>query len=119
MTPYLKTLASGFVLALFAILAYLAYANFAGSGNNAGVIGGSFALVDQNGKAVTDKDFKGRWLIVYFGYTHCPDACPTALGQIAAALDALGPLAARVQPLFAGRDQRGLGAGRKRFALGQ
>ena len=100
MTPYLKTLASGFVLALFAILAYLAYANFAGSGNNAGVIGGSFALVDQNGKAVTDKDFKGRWLIVYFGYTHCPDACPTALNTIGEAIDQLGPKRGLVTPIF-------------------
>lgn len=63
-------------------------------------IGGPFSLVDQEGKAVTDRDFRGKWLVVYFGYTHCPDACPTALSELAAMMDALGPTAGRVQPLF-------------------
>jgi protein SCO1/2 len=63
-------------------------------------IGGPFALVDGDGHAVTDRDYRGKWLVVYFGFTFCPDACPTALNTIAEALDALGPDAARVQPLF-------------------
>jgi len=63
-------------------------------------IGGPFSLVDENGNAVTDRTYRGKWLLVYFGYTFCPDACPTALNAVAAALDALGPDAARVQPLF-------------------
>ena len=56
-----------------------------------GGIGGPFALMDGNGRTVTDKDFRGKWMLVYFGYTHCPDACPTALNDIANALDLLGP----------------------------
>ena len=100
MTGYLKTLGYGFGIALFALVAYVAYTDFAGTATNAGVIGGPLALIDQNGRAVTDKDFKGRWLIVYFGYTHCPDACPTALNSIGATLDQLGPKRARVTPVF-------------------
>ena len=63
-------------------------------------IGGPFHLVDQNGAAVSDADYRGRWMLVYFGYTFCPDVCPTELQTIAAALDKLGPDAAKVAPLF-------------------
>jgi protein SCO1 len=55
-----------------------------------GVIGGKFALVDQNGKPFTDADLKGKWHLVFFGYTHCPDVCPTALNDLSLALDQLG-----------------------------
>ena len=54
-------------------------------------IGGPFTLVDGDGKTVTDADFAGKWMLVYFGYTHCPDACPTALQDMANALDMLDP----------------------------
>ena len=64
-------------------------------------IGGSFQLIDtKNGRQVTDQDFPGKWLLVFFGYTHCPDVCPTTLSDIADAMAKLGPLADRVQPLF-------------------
>ena len=63
-------------------------------------IGGSFALVDTNGRTVTDRDFRGRYVLLYFGYTTCPDICPTTLHDMAEALDRLGPKGARVQPLF-------------------
>ncbi len=53
--------------------------------------GGPFTLVDHHGQTVTDKQFQGKWLLVYFGYTHCPDACPTALSDMAAALGDLDP----------------------------
>ena len=66
----------------------------------ASAIGGPFRLVDQNGKAVTDADLKGKWSLVYFGYTHCPDACPTALNDISIALDELGPQRNAVRPVF-------------------
>jgi len=66
----------------------------------ASAIGGPFRLVDQNGKTVTDADLKGKWSLIYFGYTHCPDACPTALNDIAIALDELGPKRAAVRPVF-------------------
>lgn len=63
-------------------------------------IGGPFRLVDQDGRPVTDADLKGKWLLVYFGYTRCPDACPTALNDIAIALDELGPKRNAVRPVF-------------------
>ena len=64
-------------------------------------IGGPFELVDtRNGKTVTDRDFKGKWLLVYFGYTHCPDACPTALNDLSLALDKLGDKRQAMAPLF-------------------
>src|SRR6516165_3416103 len=66
----------------------------------ASAIGGPFRLVDQDGKTVTDADLKGKWSLVYFGYTHCPDACPTALNDIAVALDELGAKRAEVRPVF-------------------
>ncbi len=56
-------------------------------------IGGPFRLQAADGREVTDADFRGRWMMVYFGYTHCPDACPTALQDIANALDTLGDAA--------------------------
>jgi protein SCO1/2 len=64
-------------------------------------IGGQFTLVDQNGHTVTDAQFRGKWLLVYFGYTHCPDACPTALTNVADALDKIGPeKRQKVQAIF-------------------
>ena len=64
------------------------------------VVGGPFALTDTKGAAVTDTTYRGRWMLVYFGYTFCPDVCPTELQTVAAALDRLGPRAASVAPLF-------------------
>jgi protein SCO1/2 len=61
---------------------------------------GEFSLVDQNGNAVTDEDYRGSWLLVFFGYTHCPDVCPTTLGVVGLAMDELGDDAAKLQPLF-------------------
>ena len=66
----------------------------------ASAIGGPFQLVDQNGKTVTDTDLKGKWSLIYFGYTHCPDACPTALNDISIALSELGPKRDAVRPVF-------------------
>jgi len=64
-------------------------------------IGGPFELVDQNGRPVSDTDLRGKWLLVYFGYTHCPDACPTALNNIALTFRALGaPLRREIRPVF-------------------
>ena len=63
-------------------------------------VGGPFALVDGEGRAVTDADFRGRLMLVFFGFTHCPDICPTALGQIAQALDRLGADSGQVAAIF-------------------
>jgi len=70
------------------------------------VIGGPFALVDGDGHTVTDGDFRGKYLLVYFGYTYCPDVCPTTLNAVAGALDRLGKKAERLQPLFITVDPR-------------
>ena len=63
-------------------------------------IGGPFTLVDQDGKTVTNTALEGKWLLVYFGYTHCPDACPTTLNNIALALQNLGKKSDEVRPVF-------------------
>jgi len=63
-------------------------------------LGGPFSLVDHTGRAVTEADFAGRFLLVYFGFTYCPDVCPTELGTIAAAIDALEDQGARVTPML-------------------
>ncbi len=63
-------------------------------------IGGAFALKDQTGKIRTDADFRGQLMLVYFGFTYCPDICPTDLQQIGLAMEQLGDDAKSVQPLF-------------------
>ena len=63
-------------------------------------IGGPFALIDHDGRPRTDADFRGKLLLVYFGYTYCTDICPTDLQAISAAIDKLGPAGESVQPLF-------------------
>ena len=63
-------------------------------------VGGPFTLVDTNGREVTDQTFRGKWMLIYFGYTFCPDVCPTELQTMATAMDSLGPLADKVTPIF-------------------
>jgi protein SCO1/2 len=65
-----------------------------------GTVGGPFALTDQDGRVRSDRDFRGKLMIVYFGYTYCPDVCPADLMSITQALDVLGPAADDVQPIF-------------------
>ena len=66
----------------------------------------SFALTAADGSAVTERTYRGKWLVVYFGYTFCPDVCPTTLMEIAAALEKLGPHAETVQGLFVSVDPK-------------
>lgn len=63
-------------------------------------VGGPFTLVDQDGRTVTDADFRGRYMLIYFGFTYCPDVCPTELQVMAQAVDALGDRAKEVQPIL-------------------
>jgi protein SCO1 len=63
-------------------------------------IGGAFTLTSPDGTTVTEQTYRGKLLLVYFGFTSCPDTCPTALLEIAAALEKLGPDADKLQPLF-------------------
>ena len=64
------------------------------------MVGGAFILVDQDGRTVTDQDFLGSFLLVAFGYTHCPDVCPTTLMTMASALHLLGADAKAMRPVF-------------------
>jgi len=61
---------------------------------------GEFVLTDHTGRAVTDRDFRGSYLLIFFGYTHCPDICPTALTIIGNVMRQLGSRSQKVQPLF-------------------
>jgi cytochrome oxidase Cu insertion factor (SCO1/SenC/PrrC family) len=63
-------------------------------------VGGPFELTDQTGHRRTDADFRGKLVVLYFGYTYCPDVCPTELQSISLALDKLGAAADLVQPVF-------------------
>jgi protein SCO1/2 len=63
-------------------------------------VGGPFELVDHTGRTVTDRTFRGTLALIYFGYSYCPDICPTSLADLAAALDLLGAGAERVSFLF-------------------
>ena len=70
------------------------------SSKNREGFGGPFSLTAGDGSIKTDGSFRGRWLLVYFGYTHCPNICPMTLSAISQALETLGPLAEKVQPLY-------------------
>jgi protein SCO1/2 len=107
--PNMNTKASHILVALSAFLAGLviflgvflyATGQFGGGGPGPSAIGGPFNLIDQNGKPVTDQDLKGRPALVFFGYTHCPDVCPTTLFDISELMRALGPDAGRAAALF-------------------
>lgn len=62
--------------------------------------GGAFSLIDQEGMRRTDADFRGKYMLIFFGYTYCPDVCPTTLAVEAEALEKIGPRAARIVPIF-------------------
>src|SRR5262249_32714686 len=69
-------------------------------GSGESLIGGPFALTDADGKRRTDAEFRGRHMLVFYGFTNCPDFCPTALVTISQALEKLGPKAEKLAPLF-------------------
>jgi protein SCO1/2 len=82
------------------LLAAGGYLFLSGSQPAALTVGGPFSLIDGDGKPVTDQTWHGKYMLVYFGYTYCPDVCPTTLTNVAAAMDKLGPKADQIQPLF-------------------
>jgi protein SCO1/2 len=96
------------VIGLLAALLLLATGAFLWLNGEAGgpSVGGKFSLTDGSGRVVTDRDFRGKYLLVYFGYTYCPDVCPTTLNAEADALDKLGKKADLLQPLFITIDPR-------------
>lgn len=67
-------------------------------------IGGPFELVNQDGQTVTDRDFRGSPMLIYFGFTYCPDVCPFSLQTMAQALELAGPAAERIQPVLISLD---------------
>src|SRR5262245_34605180 len=69
-------------------------------GQGEALVGGPFELTDHTGKRVTEKDFLGRHMLVFFGYTYCPDVCPTELQVMTEALERLGPDSEKIQPIF-------------------
>ena len=71
-----------------------------GSVTGAALVGGPFTLTDQYGRRVSDGDFRGKLMLIYFGYTFCPDVCPTTLLDMTQAMDALSKDAEQVQPIF-------------------
>jgi protein SCO1/2 len=88
------------LLVAFMLLAAGAYL-FLSGGQPAGLtVGGPFSLIDGDGHPVTDQTWRGKYMLVYFGYTYCPDVCPTTLSAVADALDKMGAKADRIQPLF-------------------
>ena len=91
--------AAGLVLCLGAIT-LIAGTNFSTKALAPVQIGGPFRLIDQNGKAVTDQDMKGKPFLVFFGFTHCPDVCPTTLFDVSEVMRSLGPDADRTAALF-------------------
>lgn len=83
------------------VLAVLLAPGWAMSEEGAGLIrGGAFTLIDHTGRVVSDQDFRGQFMLLYFGYTHCPDVCPTGLSVVTQAMQALGEAGTQVQPLF-------------------
>ena len=70
------------------------------NGQTPAPIGGHFTLTATDGSRITDATYRGQWLLITFGYTSCPDICPTILNEIGIALKALGPLADKIQPIF-------------------
>jgi cytochrome oxidase Cu insertion factor (SCO1/SenC/PrrC family) len=69
-------------------------------GTGVASIGGDFLLMDQDGNIRTNRDFHGKFMMVYFGYRYCPDICPTALTTMTEVLNSLGPKAKHIQPIF-------------------
>lgn len=63
-------------------------------------ITGAFDLVDHDGREVNERTYRGKYVVVFFGFTHCKMVCPRALRRLSAVLDSLGPLADRIQPLY-------------------
>jgi protein SCO1 len=95
-SPVLLPILSGIAVAIALTLGQLPVR----AANSPVTIGGPFTLTAPDGTTVTEQTYRGKWLLVFFGFTSCPDTCPTALLEIADALEKLGPDADKLQPLF-------------------
>jgi protein SCO1/2 len=101
-TTHILIVLSAFCAGLVVFLGVFLYATgqFSGASTGGSAVGGPFALTDQNGQRVTDADFKGKPFLVFFGYTHCPDVCPTTLFEVSEVMRSLGKDADRTKALF-------------------
>jgi len=100
-TSQILLILSAFLTGLVVFTGVFLYATGNLSGTpNASAIGGPFKLIDQNGNTITDADINGRPFLVFFGYTHCPDVCPTTLFDVSEVMHALGKDADRAGALF-------------------
>ncbi|MTJ82299.1 MAG: SCO family protein [Telmatospirillum sp.] len=87
--------------ALLVVIAIAVVPRFLETAPEGPSIGGPFSLIDHTGRSVTDADYRGKVMLIYFGYTFCPDVCPTTLGTVTQAYDLLSPEdQARVVPIF-------------------
>ena len=101
MRRYQAVLIAVTALVLAGIVAFVLYGNNRPGGSGTALVGGPFTLVDQDGETRTEKDFAGSYMLIYFGYTFCPDVCPTALQVMSHAMDRVKPeIAEKVTPVF-------------------
>jgi protein SCO1 len=100
-TSHILLVFSAFLAGLVIFLGVILFTTqYQGTGGGPSAIGGPFKLIDQDGKPITDQDFRGRPFLVFFGYTHCPDICPTTLFEMSEVLRVLGKDADQVNALF-------------------
>jgi protein SCO1 len=100
-TSHILLIFSAFLAGLVIFLGVILFAShYQGTSSGPSAIGGPFKLIDQNGKPITDEDMKGHPFLVFFGYTHCPDICPTTLFEMSEVLRAMGKDADRIGALF-------------------
>lgn len=108
-----KIIISSVLIAAVALIGFTTFQLSKGPGGLNGVItkttgkaliGGQFEILNHDGKMVSDKDFTGRYMLIYFGYTFCPDVCPTELQVMTGALELLGDEAKQIQPVFVSVD---------------
>ena len=101
MRPYQAVLIATTGLIVAAIAAFVLYGGGGSGGRGIAAIGGPFTLTDQTGKTRTERDFHGSYNLIYFGYTFCPDVCPTALQVMTSAMDRLDKgMQAKITPIF-------------------
>jgi protein SCO1/2 len=91
-------------LAIAGAALYFASGKTGPMGSGEALVGGPFSLTDHTGRRVSEKDYLGKYMLVFFGFTYCPDVCPTELQVMSAALDELGPDGNVIQPIFVSID---------------
>lgn len=101
-TPMIKSILIALALTTTTVFAHTTVIDKPSTGE--ALVGGDFNLVDQDGKIRKSQDFKGQHMLVYFGYSKCPDVCPTALGAMTTALEQLGDKGKNIQPIFVSID---------------